>query len=93
MRIISASELPEEIADRVYEIERVCFSDAWSARSFRGEREVGRLFVAMEEDVLLGYIVFWRIEDECEIANIATHPDHRGRGVGSALLARALECG
>ena len=93
MRIVSAGELPEEICDRVHEIERVCFSDAWSANSFRHEREAGRLHLAMEEDTLLGYIVFWRIEDECEIANIATHPERRGEGIGSMLLSHALECG
>ena len=93
MRIVSAIELPEDIADRVYDIERVCFSDAWSALSFRKEREAGRLFAAMEEETLLGYIVYWRIEDECEIANVAVDPGRRGEGIGSALLTHALGCG
>ena len=93
MRIVSALELPEDIADRVYEMEKTCFSDPWSALSFRKEREAERLYLAMEDDTLLGYIVYWRIIDECEIANIAVDPDRRGEGIGGALLGHALACG
>ncbi len=93
MRIVSAKELSPDILDEVYALERVCFSDAWSHAAFAAEREAGRLYLALDGDALLGYIVYWRIEDECEIANIAVDPDKRGLGCGSALLAHALECG
>lgn len=93
MRIVSASEVSEGVIDGVFDIEQKCFGDPWSHSSFEWEREAGRLFLAMDEDTLLGYIVYWRIIDECEIANIAVDPTRRGEGIGGALLSHALACG
>lgn len=93
MRIVSAKELSPDILTEVYALEKVSFSDAWSHAAFIAEREAGRLYLALDGEALVGYIVYWRIEDECEIANIAVDPKRRGEGVGSALLTHALECG
>lgn len=93
MRCLSARELPEDILAEVVRIERESFSDPWSAVAFTAERAAGRLWCAMDGDTLCGYIVFWTIEDECEIANIAVDARYRRRGVGGALLECALAGG
>lgn len=40
---------------------------------------------------VVGMIVVWIILDEAHIATIATHPDYRGMGIASRLLARVLQ--
>jgi [ribosomal protein S18]-alanine N-acetyltransferase len=43
------------------------------------------------EDGVVGYAVSWWVLDEAELANLAVREDHRGCGVGSALLDRLLD--
>lgn len=93
MKCVRARELPEELLSRVVRIERENFGDAWSAAAFTVERDAGRLWYAMDGDTLCGYVVFWTIEDECEIANIAVDAPYRRRGVGGLLLECALTDG
>lgn len=52
-------------------------------------REV--VHVAEEADRTVGIIVMWSNDDHLYIDNIATTPDARGTGVGSALLVFADE--
>lgn len=37
------------------------------------------------------YAVVWRVGEEAELGDLAVHPDLRGRGIGSHLLASVLE--
>jgi len=94
-----AADLPAVVA-----IERDAFSDPWSARSFGSlvaRPEV--YFVVAEEGstaggggaagrpgTILGYAVAWFVVEEGEVANIAVHPECRGRGVGASLLDDVL---
>lgn len=48
-------------------------------------------FVAKRGNMTLGYIIGRLIAPEGEIYRIATHPDHRGRGIGYRLLSYALK--
>jgi ribosomal-protein-alanine N-acetyltransferase len=69
-------------------IERACFTDPWSERSFRDilEGTGARLRVAEREGEVLGYSVAWILGEEAELANLAVHPDARRLGVGAALV-------
>jgi ribosomal-protein-alanine N-acetyltransferase len=74
-------------------IERTAFSDPWSLRSFREALDSGTVYFACarsDAGGVLGYVVAWFVADQGEIANIAVAPDHRGHGVGRALLDAAL---
>jgi ribosomal-protein-alanine N-acetyltransferase len=81
--------------DEVAAIERVVFSDPWSASSFRvlfGNPVVH--FAVAEDPVggrIVGYVVAWVVADEAEIANLAVAADARGAGVGARLLDDALQ--
>ncbi len=45
------------------------------------------------DEVVMGYIVFWQIEDSLEVLNIAVSLSHRGLGLGMKLLGHAIREG
>lgn len=69
--------------------EGVCFSRPWTAGDIAACTESMDGVCAVDEGV--GY-AFGRISfDEAELYRIAVLPDKRGRGAGSALLARFIQ--
>lgn len=79
----------------VLTIERQSFSNPWPEATFRGEiQNEGLSFplVAVEKDgsTVLGYVLYWLIQDEIQINNVAVHPDFRGCGVGEQMIRIAL---
>lgn len=78
----------------VVELERQC------QLSTRGEEGYAKLLsetnsillVALSEDLkVIGCFSGWQVADEFEIDNVAVAPDCRNAGVGSKLLANAIE--
>ncbi len=83
----------EEDLNRVSEIERESFSDAWSLQSFRallGDRRVFFRVVTGDDGRVAGYVVAWFVLEDGEIANLAVAREARERGVGSLLLETAI---
>jgi len=39
---------------------------------------------------VVAYIVYWQIRDDVQVNNVAVHPDHRGRGLGEAMMRYAI---
>lgn len=79
---------------RVVEIEEISFSTPWSREAFLKELEENKLAVYLVCEVngqVAGYMGMWKIVDEGHVTNIAVDPEHRGRGVGSALLSEMIE--
>jgi ribosomal-protein-alanine N-acetyltransferase len=81
-------------------IEQVSFPSPWSERTYRQElveNPAAFLFVAEQYSEsygraeIVGYVGFWYIVDEVHISTIAIHPDRRREGIGSLILAYALE--
>lgn len=85
-----------EDADAMAAIERVCFSDPWSAESFRQmmslpvARPLSAWIEADGKRILAGYFIALAVPPEVEIANIAVAPDCRRMGIGRALMAEGL---
>lgn len=73
-------------------LEQKIFSDAWSlsglAETF--EQEHTLLIGAWEGEKLAGYVIFYYVLDEGEIARIAVDQTFRRKGVGRCLIG-ALE--
>ena len=82
-------------------IEALSFSNPWSDNTFRGEiqntsissplvvvRRSGDRVIADGE--VVAYIVYWQIRDDVQINNVAVHPDHRGLGLGEAMIRYAI---
>ena len=76
-------------------LEQTCFSEPWSAAALAEEltnpHAVFR--VAVEGDVLLGYVGMHHLVDEGFVTNVAVTPAARRRGVARALLAELAAYG
>ena len=79
---------PEHIG-QMAEIEKLCFSEPWSEDTIRDELDtpLSRYFVCAEGDRVLGYIGTRILLDQCDITNIAVHPDVRRGGIATLLLS------
>lgn len=88
-----------EDAKAVHQIDRICFSDAWSLRMFEElfQYPTNYYFVAEEKDVICGFAGISASIDTADIMNIAVLPECRRRGIGQKLLTtiwnQAKECG
>lgn len=80
-------------ARTVYEIGRLCFSDAWREETVRAdmERPHSLYFAAEKDGEMLGYACFWFIADESQLVNIGVRPEARRQGAAEALLERGME--
>lgn len=98
--------MKESDLEEVLMIEASSFSSPWTEEMFLHEllrASISWCFVAKSragksntaglEEKVLGYICFWIIGDEMQIANLAIHPSWRRKGVGRGLLSYALEFG
>jgi ribosomal-protein-alanine N-acetyltransferase len=87
IRFATASDL-----ERILEIERLCFDPPWSRQQFSSSlKEL--FFVFEEEKEILGFLVACscKIARRGIIMRIAVHPDYRGRGIATRLIAAALD--
>ncbi len=75
----------------IYRVEKACFPDPWPLLAFFPylvDREA-LAFVA-EEEGIIGFILALREGEEVHIHDLAVVPEHRRKGVGSALLEELL---
>ena len=82
--------------NQIYELEaleKVCFSDPWSAGGFLEEarNENAAFIVCSCQGQVLGYAGFLHVLDEGYIANVAVHPSSRRQGIGDALIKELLQ--
>ncbi len=80
---------------QVAEIERLCFSEPWSEKALEEslKSQFSHFFVYEEAHKVLGYMGLYAVAGEGSVTNVATHPDHRKKGVGRALVENALALG
>lgn len=92
MEEIRIVPMAESHLDALARIEKLCFSQPWSRAGLRDElTNPAACFLAAEcGGAAVGYAGMFCAADECYVANVAVHPDFRGRGIGGRLL-RALE--
>jgi GNAT superfamily N-acetyltransferase len=72
------------------------FPTVESPDHFEHEREVAMLrnaqvFAAFERDAPVGFAQLERADGGAEVTDVFVHPDHRGRGLGTALTRAAIE--
>jgi ribosomal-protein-alanine N-acetyltransferase len=85
IRRAGAADLPAVLA-----IERKQFSNPWTEEHFQAEllNSFSHFYVAgdLKNSALVGFLIFWRLDDELELHKIAVVKDCQRRGYGSSLL-------
>jgi ribosomal-protein-alanine N-acetyltransferase len=79
--------------DAIDELEKHSFTKPWPRETFAAEleREWARLDVVRDDrDHVIAFCNYWIVAPELHVLAIATHPDHRARGVARELLAHVL---
>ena len=73
---------------QVAALEAICFRDPWSEGSVASEltNPLSHWLVAVEGEMVLGYIGSQTVLDESDMMNVAVSPDHRRKGIAEALV-------
>lgn len=77
---------------RIAELESVCFSTPWSENSIKSEltNPLSLWLVALEENVVAGYIGSQSVLGEADMMNVAVAPEYRRRGIGKQLVCELV---
>jgi [ribosomal protein S18]-alanine N-acetyltransferase len=79
----------------IEEIERGSYPTPWSRSMFAGELTKGSSICLGAFDdatgALVGYLIISRYVDAWHVMNVAVAPEHRRRGIASALFERLFE--
>ena len=78
----------EEDLAAVADLEKEIFTDPWSENAIRESMQQAQtlLLSALEDGVLVGYLIVYYVLEDGEIARIAVESDSRRKGVASRLL-------
>lgn len=85
-------KISENDIETIAYLESEIFSDAWSEKSIKEtyENQNACILGAYKEGVLAGYVIFYYVLDEGEIARIAVSPQYRRQGVADQIFAGLL---
>ena len=91
--MIDVHKISENDIEAVAALEAEIFSDAWSEKSIKEtyEQKNATILGAFKEDTLIGYVIFYYVLDEGEIARIAVSTSHRRQGVADKIFAGLLQ--
>jgi ribosomal-protein-alanine N-acetyltransferase len=79
--------------EAINHIEQAQFLNPWKKHYFSAElsHDISYFYAAEDSGKILGYIIFWLIEETIELHNIAVHEDYTRRGIGSKMMDFLLE--
>ena len=81
-----------EDLDAILAIEQASFPRPWSKRSFESELfRIRTHFLVWEQDeTVAGYIIFWYVLDEAEIADVAVADSFKRLGIAKRLIEHCM---
>ena len=87
------TEMMQEHVIQIAELEKICFSDPWSEKSIASElkNDLACWLVALDGEMVAGYIGSQTVMGETDMMNVAVHPDYRRRGIGELLVNGLVE--
>lgn len=90
--IPTITPMTEEDITELADLEKMCFSEPWSAESLKDElyNDTARFFVLKNDGKVLGYIGANNICGEVYITNVAVFPESCGKGYGRMLVNRLI---
>ena len=82
------TKMEQDHIPQIAELEKICFNDPWSENSISSElnNRLSCWLVAMEEDVIVGYVGSQTVLGETDMMNIAVHPNYRKCGIATELI-------
>ena len=85
--------ISENDIEAVAVLEAEIFPDPWSAKSIKDTYEQNHALIlgAYQDDTLIGYVIFYYVLDEGEIARIAVSPSYRRQGVAEQIFVGLLD--
>ena len=87
----------DEDLDGLLAVEAESFTNPWTKAMYAWElqnRSVCHIYVVRTQDQpVVAFCAFWLVVDEIHLNNVAVLPQHRGHGIGTALLQHVLEEG
>ena len=86
-------EMQECHVAQIAELEKVCFTDAWSENSIRYElrNPLSTWLVALDRDRVVGYVGSQTVLGEADMMNLAVDPSFRKQRIGWELVSRLIE--
>ena len=84
----------KEDCSKLLELENESFEDPWNMEMILREieeNEFANLYVAKEGEILIGFIDYWILFDQADIAKIAVKKEYQNQGIGKKLLEFALK--
>lgn len=85
--------LKSQYIDGIDAINQLSFSDPWSRKLVEQELDNPDCYyaVGVEDNRVVGYAGMTVIAGEANITNVATHPEHRRKGIGKTLLESLID--
>ena len=86
-------QMNEAHVSQIAQLEQLCFSLPWSENSIRYEltNPLALWLVAVDGDVVTGYVGSQSVMGEADMMNLAVLPDYRRQGIGEMLVKRLVE--
>ena len=72
-------------------IEQAVSPHPWREIQFYESQQRDHSYVMVEDQAVIGFMIYTLIGPESEILNIAIDPDYHNKGLGTYLLARLIE--
>lgn len=81
----------EKDLERIVEVDRLSFARQWDYHDFKAA--LSDVFLVFEKTEILGFLIgcYWETEKKAILMRLAVHPEHRRKGIGTMLVASALE--
>ena len=91
--MIQLCEMNAQHVTQIAALERECFSNPWSEKSVASEleNELSLWLVALDGEVVAGYVGSQTVLGETDLMNIAVHPAYRRRKIAEAEAAAEEE--
>lgn len=84
--------MDEADCSMVHQVEQRCFNDPWTLESIVESlnNKNCHYFVAVQDEVVVGFIGLLLVAGECEIINVAVLPESSNQGIGKELMQASL---
>lgn len=80
--------------EEIIKLEKKIFPSPWTKETFKDLLKLSKNcegLVAVMKENIIGYAVFWTVEEELHIANIAVIEEYRRKGLGRRIVEMMME--